>query len=109
LPFPCTGEYLCGQATYVEFDRPNGKGWVEKVRDGYLIGYLDQDFTIPSGNVYELLQTDNGKSDLSSAVLTVLIKLHGKVVAIQRWHTHTTTNANGTVTVEFTNSSFECK
>ena len=107
--FPCTGDYLFGEVTYVEFNTANGDGWVEKVKNATIMGYKDENLTIPSGHVYELSQVDTGKNDWKSAELTSNFKMDGKIVALIHMVFHTTINANGTVTVDFVKSSFECK
>jgi hypothetical protein len=103
----CTGDYIYGEITYIGFLTP--LGWTEQVKKGTLTGYKDADLLEPSGRVYELSQTDNGKFDGMRGESNARIRLEGKLVAIVRVAWHTTTNANGTVTADFGRSTIECK
>jgi hypothetical protein len=103
----CTGDYVYGEITYIGFLTP--LGWTEQVKNGTLIGYLDAGHLNPSGRVYEISQTDNGKFSGMRGESTARIRLEGKLVAIVRYSWHTTTNANGTVTADYIRSTVECK
>jgi hypothetical protein len=103
----CTGDYLHGEVTFIGYLTPIG--WTEQVKNGTLIGYLDENHITPSGRVYEQSQTDNGKFDGMRGENNTRLRLNGKLVAIVRYAWHTTTNANGTVTADFVRSSVECK
>ena len=106
-PLCSTGDYLCGDVTYEEFYTK--QGWVEKVRNGILKGYTDATFTTLTGREYELSQVDAGQNNRLQGELTLSIRFEGKVVGLQHLSFHRTTNANGTVTVDFFKFWMECK
>jgi len=103
----CTGDFIYGEVVYLVFFTP--QGWVEKVRKATLIGYEDASLAVPTDRVYELSQCDNGKMDGTRGVLTAIIKLEGKIIAINHRSWQITTNANGKVTVDFLKDWWECK
>jgi hypothetical protein len=92
---PCTGDYICGSATFQFMFMK--KNWIIKGKDSDspMIGYHNPDGTDPSGNVYEISQVSPG---LNNYVNHVLYRLNGKLVAELQVVWRITTNANGDVT-----------
>jgi hypothetical protein len=103
----CTGDFIFGEVVYIEMETK--QGWVEKVRNATLTGYTDATKKVKSGRMYELSQCDNGKFDGTQGVLTARLTLNGRLIAINHRLWHLSTNADGTVTVDFLKEWWACK
>ena len=89
----CTGDWLGGYAIVEDIFTPHN--WVTLVKKAEVKGYLDEECTKPSGNVYEISQLITGLDFLEN---TGKFTLNGKTIAVFHQWFHITTD--GTVVNE---------
>jgi hypothetical protein len=96
----CTGDWLGGYVIIENIVSPHN--WVTLVKKVEVKGYLDEECTIPSGNVYEFSQVVTGGNFFEN---TGHFRLNGKIIAVFHQWFHMTTD--GTVVNEGSRS--DCK
>jgi hypothetical protein len=91
--FPYLDDYLGGDIVFKSMEMSHN--WVVKLKKATILGYLDVDGTIPSGNVYEVTQVTPGLSFLEA---NLHFRLNGKLIGVLQFSWHMTTNAKGDIT-----------
>jgi hypothetical protein len=86
------------------------KNWITKIKKAEIKGYIDEDCTMLSGNVYELSQNIAGLyvGDSWTLLSVAKLSLNGKTVAILQYNQHFKVNGNGEVVTDFFKTSVHC-